>query len=322
MNTLEIFKKQGGVKLLKHYLMSNSLLTAIFEFALLGRSQKALEILRLSTELKTMRFLKRKYRKRIDKIKIQINTGEDTYLGSEKIWFCWFQGIDNAPSIVKMCYKSLCKCFKNKEIVIIDKNNYKNYVEFPLYVQDKVDRQIISPAHVSDLLRLELLIQYGGVWSDATVFYSSNNIPAYMTDTDLFVFQCLKPGLDGHSIGISNWYISAKPNNSILKMTRELLYEYWKEYNTAIDYYIFHYFFHISAEIYADEWKKVVPFSSATPHILLLHLFEQYDDEIWEAIKYETPIHKLTYKFSEEEKNIKGTFFDVLFGDFYENNFD
>ena len=49
MGLKETFYKQGGWALIKQYLRNGSLLTAICEFILLGKSRTALEILRLLT---------------------------------------------------------------------------------------------------------------------------------------------------------------------------------------------------------------------------------------------------------------------------------
>lgn len=62
MSLKEIFKKQGGMKLLKQYWQGGALFTGIGEFLLLGKSRTALEILLLSTILKTKQKLEKKYR--------------------------------------------------------------------------------------------------------------------------------------------------------------------------------------------------------------------------------------------------------------------
>lgn len=43
-------------------------------------------------------------------------------------------------------------------------------MEFPKYIEEKWKRGVITHTHMTDLLRLELLIRYGGTWIDATVF--------------------------------------------------------------------------------------------------------------------------------------------------------
>lgn len=312
MGLSEIFKKQGGVKLLKQYWKNGAFFTAIGQFLLLGKSRTALEILRLSTSLKTKQKLEKKYRKKLEEF--DRNWEEEPHQRSNKIWICWLQGMDSAPEVVQKCYHSVVERMPDREIVVITYDNMKDYVQFPMFIQDKMERRIISGAHLADLLRLELLLRYGGTWIDATVYCSGSDIPDYMLNSELFMFQNLKPGRDGHAIVVSNWFITAYSNNKILAAVRYLLYAYWKTNNELMDYYVFHDFFQIIIDKYDEEWNKVVPFNNATPHIILLRLFETYDEEIWDAVMKQTPFHKLTYKFDNEKKRIEGTYYRKLFG--------
>ena len=194
----------------------------------------------------------------------------------------------------------------------LTENNYRDYVTFPAFIRDKIDRGVITRTHMSDLLRLELLIRYGGTWLDATVFCSSPVVPDYMMDSDLFLFQDLKPGWDGHCQRISSWMITACTGNPILRLTRALLYEYWKKNTKMADYFLFHDFFELAIEAYPEEWKKVIPCSNAAPHILLLRLFEPCDARVWDAVRGMTPFHKLSYKFDDEKARIPGTYYRKL----------
>ena len=92
-----------------------------------------------------------------------------------------------------------------------------------------------------------------------------------------------------------------------------MLYEYWKANKKAENYYIFHLLFQLAIEAYPEEWNRVVPFSNSTPHILLLRLFEKYDENTWMALKEQTPIHKLTYKFEERLTELDETYYRHLF---------
>ena len=83
-------------------------------------------------------------------------------------------------------------------------------------------------------------------------------------------------------------------------------------HNYAVDYFILHDFFQIAIEAYPDEWKKVIPISNSIPHILLLRLFDKYDDAIWKNTCEMTPFHKLTYKYQAEQENQSGTYYDVI----------
>lgn len=311
MGLKQTFKKQGGMNLLRQYWRGGAFFTAVSEFVILGKSRTALEILRLSASLKIKQKLKRRYDYCLEKFDNVYK--ENEHKSSNKIWICWFQGLSNAPEIVKKCYESIKKNNPDKEVIVITAQNLHDYVKFPEYIEEKWEKGIITHTHMTDLLRLELLIQYGGTWIDATVFCSNSRIPSYFFDSDLFFFQLLKPGRDGSGIYFSSWFISAKTNNKILMVTRALCYEYWKENDTMWDYFLLHDFLSIVLEYYPDDWKKIIPRDNAAPHMLLLRLFDAYDEETWEAIKEQTPFHKLTYKFDEKQAEIQGSFFDKLF---------
>ena len=221
--------------------------------------------------------------------------------------------MENAPELVKRCYQSVKENMPDRDIVVITSENMTDYVQFPDFIIEKWKKGQITHTHMTDLLRLELLIKYGGMWLDATVFCSGGNIPDYFFKSELFFYQCLKPGRDGHCSYISSWLMSAKSNNKILMAVRELLYTYWKENSSMWDYFLLHDFMSIVLDYYPNEWKKVIPKDNATPHILLLHLFDKYDAKIYKAIIEQSPFHKLSYKFTEEQIESEGTNYRKLF---------
>ena len=315
MGVIETLRKQGGIQLIKRYTKSGALFTAGVEFLLLGKSRTALEILRLAAYYKTKVKLQRKYSNLLDDFDSQYDRSYE-HKQSNKVWVCWFQGMDNAPKVVKKCYESLQNNLKDKEIILITTENISEYVKFPNYIMEKWNQGIITHTHMTDLLRLELLIKYGGTWIDSTVFCTSDidEIPKYYFNSDLFFYQTLKPGKDGQAAVLSSWYLSAATNNKILMATRYLCYEYWSKNNDMVDYYLLHVFFQIVLEYYKEDWHNVVPVSNSTPHILLLRLFDKYDKDLFKYIKEQTPFHKLSYKFTEEQKNMEGTFYKWLVG--------
>ena len=40
-----------------------------------------------------------------------------------RIWFCWLQGLEQAPPLVKLCYEALGQKLPDLEIVVIDSKN-------------------------------------------------------------------------------------------------------------------------------------------------------------------------------------------------------
>lgn len=315
MGVKEILEKQGGMKLLKKYLYSGVFFTAFGEFILLGKSKTALEILRLSVALKTKQKLAKKYKGKLEAFEKIYK--ELPHERTNKVWVCWFQGIENAPIVVQKCYQSLKDNLTDQEIVLITAENMQEYVKFPEFIIEKWKAGNITDTHMTDLLRLELLIRYGGIWADATVLCTRQRekIPEYYFDSDLFFYQCLKPGRDGHSGYISSWLISARTNNHILRTVQYLCYEYWKEHTEMVDYFLLHDFMSIVLDRYPTEWQEIVPADNSTPHILLLRLFEEYDERIWKSVTEQSPFHKLSYKIEKEHTIMKNTYYAKIVGD-------
>ena len=138
----------------------------------LGKSRTSLEILRLATQLKAKQKLEKKYRYVLKEFDERY---DDSLLheSSNKVWVCWFQGMENAPELVQKCYKSIIKNLKNREVILITSENMSKYVQFPDFIIEKWKSGAITYTHLTDLLRLEILIKYGGLWLDATVLCTS-----------------------------------------------------------------------------------------------------------------------------------------------------
>lgn len=230
----------------------------------------------------------------------------------KKIWICWFQGEENAPDIVRMCIASVRKTFSDYSVTVITDENIDEYIEIPKFIKDKRKKGIIKPAHYSDLIRLELLIKYGGIWLDSTVFVNSKNLIEHILEGKerLFVYQDFK-AIDSY-VGISNWCIVANQNNPYLSTVRNMLIDYWKKCNRVCNYYIFHMFFMIVAEIKPEEWKKIPAYSCQPPHILQNELFDVYDKGRFNQLMEMSSIHKLSYKFAEEKFEQEDTVYQHL----------
>lgn len=294
------------------YVKKHVLIYATIQLLLLGRSQKSLEILRAGVSLKTYLKIKRKYSSTLIKADNVITNNTFLSKRSNKVWVSWMQGLENAPALVQRCYRSLQENLKDREIILITSENLKDYTDMPSWVLEKYEKGLITHTHFSDLLRLELLCKHGGTWIDSTVFCSGGNIPSYMLDSDLFMFQNLKPGANCSSLLISSWFMTSCANNKVLMAVRELLWEYWKKEDRLIDYFLVHHFIMMALEYYKEDWQKMVQYPNSMPHILLLMLFEPFNQEKWDAVTSVCPFHKLTYKSTAEELAKEGTYYKYI----------
>ena len=238
------------------------------------------------------------YRKFLKKYGETIRLGIEADTPPQKndiVWILWLQGIEEAPPLVQACIASVRKNMKGKRIIILTEDIIQQYVNLPDFVYLKRKQGIISNAHFSDLVRVSLLCDHGGIWCDATVLLTETP-PSFMTDDPLFVFKSMDLArYDLNPTVCSSWYISSWSNQRILLLTRKLLLDYWKTEDKIDNYYIFHIFLAMAARRYPDDWNRIPFFNNHSPHTLQFELNDQYTQERWQQILNMSPIHKLNH---------------------------
>ena len=177
-------------------------------------------------------------------------------------------------------------------MIIINKTNLYKYVKFPSFILEKHKKNIIDNTHFSDLLRLELLIKYGGTWIDASVLITKYD--KIFFKKDLFFFTAI----NSTKISGSNWFITAEKESPVLKTTRDLLYEYWRKENYLCDYFIFHLLFKFAFQRYIDDYFKMPIFSNVPVHFLQKYLLKKFNAEIYSFILKKASIHKLNKRIN------------------------
>lgn len=260
----------------------------------------------LSENERLYQLVKKKFKYSMSREALEVCNNEKR---ENTIWVCWFQGIENAPEIVKCCYDSLVEYNKKANIVVITDENYKQYVNLPDYVIEKYESGVITRTHFSDILRAALLYQNGGLWVDSTMLFTGE-IPDYVWNGEMFVFKIFNP--ETRQVA-SSQFIYAKQNNEILGRTLLGLYEYWKKHNGLITYYLFHYFFAVaveSTEVCKKIWSEVPNYYSELNHLLQRELFCEYSDLKWGYFKKVSFVHKLSYKhITNEREELVNTFY-------------
>ena len=105
---------------------------------------------------------------------------------------------------------------KDYKLRVLNKNTLTKFLP-DLKFNDKVS---LSPAHKSDVIRLCLLKDYGGIWIDVTTvfFHDLSWVQKKITDYpyDLIVFFRMVSTQDFNRPVIENWFLSAPPNTMSL----------------------------------------------------------------------------------------------------------
>ena len=231
-----------------------------------------------------------------------------------KIWVCWLQGIDKAPLLVQRCVASIKKNSAGREVIVLTHDNLGQYLSLPDYILTKYRKKQITHTHFSDIVRISLLAEHGGVWIDSTVLLTEQ-LPEYIVDSPLFAFKTSM--FASQRTRASNWLMAAaKPQNKIICAIRDLIYEYWRKEIFVKHYFIFHLFVAMvidSSEENKRLWKEIPYYNNVNPHVLQFELFDKYDKARWDEICRISSVHKLTYKIPDSKKsNVAGTYYEKL----------
>ncbi|MDJ0517013.1 MAG: capsular polysaccharide synthesis protein [Trichodesmium sp. MO_231.B1] len=142
----------------------------------------------------------------------------------KKIWFLWYQGLSQAPLVVKKCHESWHKYNPDWELIFLDENNITDYITSSV-PKEKLCQ--LSKNHQSDLLRLELLSKYGGVWVDSTTIcrVPLDDWLGNYTQSGFFTF-ILKTR--GHG-WIVSWFLAAEKSNPIINKMTEKFVSFYNE---------------------------------------------------------------------------------------------
>lgn len=280
-------KKIGD--LVKRYGVKNVVLRAINDVLPVNLIFPSQQLRRLNWQEKVKKKLK-KYVVISDSIKSEEEC--------DIIWWLWFQGLDNAPAIVKKCRESVDKYAKRsgKRVIELTSQNLFEYIEVPNELYMKYKSGSLPLALFSDFCRISLLSNYGGLWIDSTVLITGE-IEDEILNQDIFMFQASP--LDYSVTKISNWMLYSKyPGHPFISSIRDTLISFYNKNNTIPDYFLFHLLVSclIDDNRINQSFYNMDYYTNTYPHLLGRVLSEPYDPLKFENILRKTSIHKLSYK--------------------------
>lgn len=295
---------------LKQIIQNHLLIYFIFFFILLPKNKKGFEILKNLIDYRLQKKLERKYKNILNLLPADsVET-----IKPKIIWFCWLQGIENAPVLVRKCYSKIKSICLDYDVVTITANNFSEYTNISENIVSKWENGIITNTMFSDILRTNLLLNNGGTWIDSTVLLT-DKIPEEIEKSEFFLFMSQKPGSIGHYVTISSWFLSSKKNHPFIKILNTFWESYWQKENRAYDYFLYHLFFDLILRKYPAITEKIPKFSNEPPHYLLYELENEFSLKKFEYIKRKSFAHKLSYKIKDYEEG-KKTFYSYLVNQF------
>lgn len=217
------------------------------------------------------------------------------------IWLCWFQGYDNAPPLVTRCIESWNVRNPGWDLRCLDATSIPEYIDLDCLVDLK--QQTVTAASLSDMLRLLLLHEYGGVWVDATTYCNlplDDWLPS-AANTGFFAFD--KPASDRP---LASWFLASAPGNRLLSKWLTRIRSYWWGRTSSDDYFWVHHQFGdlCSSDCEAQAaWQSVPKISANGPHaIQFAGMFDPLENHR-DRIDWTTPVFKLTHRVDWDGKS-------------------
>ncbi len=222
------------------------------------------------------------------------------------IFIFWWQGINNAPKIIKGCINTIYENSGLHKVVILDKTNWNGYIQLPEYVLEKMEKNIINFTQFSDILRFFLLYKYGGIWIDPTCLITNN----LSQEIYRYKFYTIRHG-DAweHPICKGLWctfFMAAGKGNYIMGYMKDLLLAYWKKEKSGVVYLLPDTFLAIGYEYipYIKQIIEDIPMNNEHRddfRKLLIKSHGKNFDGLLKNVDKSTYIHKLTYKMYIEK---------------------
>ena len=133
----------------------------------------------------------------------------------------WLQGLDSAPHAVRECYNSWVTQNPDWQVVFLDEHNFRDYIDVDDVLGSDNNMQIQAHA---DVIRINLLAEYGGVWADASCFCHKpldTWIEEY-TKSGFFAFD--KP--NARKL-MDNWFMASHESCYLTQKVRDESNAYW-----------------------------------------------------------------------------------------------
>ena len=215
----------------------------------------------------------------------------------ERAFTIWYQGEEQAPPLVKACFRSMRRNLK-QELVVLDEKTLFDWITLPDFIVEKWRQGKIPHTQFSDICRIELLFQHGGLWFDATDFVTAP-VPQYIMDQDIFLFMAGEK-IRGSYAFIQSCFMRARKGNPVMGVWREANAIYWKEENSKINYFVHHLLLRLSVDVNpvaAEYFAKMTKVDQDPTHALWgEHCADPYDEAEFERLTRDSFFQKTNYK--------------------------
>lgn len=263
-------------------------------------------------KLTVQRFVVRSFKRlAIDISSSSIDQPKQTAFTNNTIWVFWAQGIDNAPPVVHTCLHQIERMKGPHQVLVLDKDSYKEYVDIPDIVLRELENGKITLTHFSDILRFALLYKYGGWWMDATIYPTTpldRMTSLYSIKTERskhYISECMWSSF--------LWYMPA--GHKMAKFLSLAWKEYWGNNNNLVEYFLIDHliklFYDTDAE-FRNEIDKLPEENKWLYFMQSKDADKEFDEALWKNICQETRFFKCNWRTDVSYPSTVNSFIKVF----------
>ena len=267
------------------------------------------------------KYLRKKFGKIICSFKERHNETDSAFTDDYPVWTLWWQGEEQMPPLVKVCFETLKKYSNGHKVNLVTKDNFQHFATLPDYILKKMEKGRISITPFSDILRVCLLYEHGGLWLDLTVLLTSPLPPLPLICSHLGFWT---PKDDGNILeicfGARNWIVRedklvafcfyTSKHNILSDFIRTMFFSYLKKKSVFIDYFLIDYIISLAYDNLPEVRVMIdsVPRNNPKVHEIQhrLNLNCEYNKILFDETLSDTNFHKLSWKEKFEEYTASG----------------
>lgn len=205
-----------------------------------------------------------------------------------------FWDTSERPPIVQRCIQSMRQHLPEwLELRELDASALIEEIDLP----PEATTQVTSMANLSDVLRLHVLSNVGGLWIDATCLLGDGflELAQRVAREDFFAFT-----YRGSRTG--SWFLWARPESYRLQLIRVTLDAWLNDGRAWNNYFMFHDIVEMlywTDERYRSEWDAGLYLHPREALKLNKALGRRVAEHEWFDLRHRSPINKLTWKFDQ-----------------------
>ena len=245
----------------------------------------------------------------------------DDFEGKIPVWVCWWQGEQDMPEVVRCCIKSIQRNIPHEKAVFrfVTMENCLQYVTFSESVIRKFNEGKMTYAHLSEILRAELLYRYGGMWIDAT-YYVTKPIRPDIFELPLYTLRVEKD-LEDTDVTDGRWSADlwyAQKGSLLFQFLMNSFLYYWEVDDKLIADSLMDSIIAIAVENLPDVQRMLEQCEFCRGNILELQncIYKKYSPERMDNLLHQADFYKLSAQEEYPKENFAGE--RTIYGDLVE----